>query len=322
MSAIQPVKWNGEPISSAGIFSDVAMSAYHGPRLCIGPSVSSSGLRKIFMASPMEFWVEAAINPNRIEKRDSEAFILGRAAHHLFLGEADFRKHFSFRPDEFPDWRTKAARDWRANETLSGRSVLDPKQVEIIQGMGGLLPWQKGLRDSGIRNTALVVNSGLLSGWIEQSIVWQDRETGVWLKARPDAIPSDSGLFSDFKTTTSIDDRSIRSTLDEYRYDMQAALIRRGAREVLGIEMQGFVLVFAEKTPPFGVRVVELKPDDLEEGEKDIQTAIRVLAHCLETGRWFGPGGTQTDAVYIGRSDWSRKWSEMRRSFLEGEIAA
>lgn len=322
MADLTPIQWAGKPISTPGFYADVPMSAYHGANLCDGPSVSSSGLRKIFGGSPMQFWIECPLNPDRLPAPDSDAFVLGRAAHHLLLGERDFAKHFAIRPEQWADWRTNAAKEWRAAKVLEGITVLDGKQVEQVRGMAGLLPWQKGLVDSGLINTAIVTDNDLLKGLIEHTLVFRDEETDVWLKSRPDVIPTSSGVFVDLKTTTSVDFDSIVRTLNDCRYDMQAALIGRACKAVLGIEMTAFLLIFVAKTAPFEVAVVELTHDDLVEAEKDLQVAIRVFARGIKEGRWPGAGGTQSDARPVGRSDWARKRAENRRLFLEQELAA
>ncbi len=270
----------------------------------------------------MEYWVESPLNPNRLEVEEKEVFAIGRAAHHVFLGEEDFDLHFSVRPDEWDSWRTKDAKAWRVDETARGKTVLDPGQIEQIRGMAGLLPWQKDLEDSGLKNSAMV-RGGILNGKIEHSVVWKDPETGIWIKSRPDAIPEDDGVNADLKTTVAVDYESLRrSAMDNLRYDMQAALARMGMRQVCGIDLTNFALVFVMKKPPHAVRIVEIKTAAMDEAEKDIRTALRVFAHCLEKKRWPGPGGMESDAEYIEMSAWGRKNADFRREFLEREIKA
>ncbi|WP_051356395.1 PD-(D/E)XK nuclease-like domain-containing protein [Azorhizobium doebereinerae] len=298
----------GKKIAEAGVY-DLPMEDYHA-QPCDGPSVSSSGLRTVFSVSPAHFWAESSLNPNRDEQKDKGHFALGRAAHHLILGEADFRRIFSVRPSEFPDWRTKASQEWKAKQALERKTVLVPADLDLISGMAGSLA------------THPLVQHGILNGEIERSLLWRDPETGIWLKSRPDAIPTDSGDFSDLKTTTSVAPDDIQRTIGDYRYDMQAAVVRRAAREVLGVEMVSFNLVFVEKTAPFCVSVVEIPPADIDMADIDLQVALRTIAHCLETGKWPGPGGTQSDARSIYISDWMRKRNEARRAFLEQELAS
>lgn len=325
---MQVIRWNGRPIDKPGIYSGVPMSIYHSGELCVGPSISSSGLRAIFnpKVGPLGYWVESPLNPNRIEEDDdaNDAFVVGRGAHHLFLGEADFGKYFAIRPAELNDkaWNSNRTdcKEWLDAMADAGLTVLKPAQVEAIKGMAGVLPWQKGLEDSGIANSLIARTS--LRGLVEHTIVHQDPETGIWLLARPDAIPVESTEANDFKTTVEVDDKSLSRTLDAYRYDMQAELVARCLLGAAGIELTSFAFIFAMKKPPHAIRTVELRPADLTEAAADNRVAIRTFARCLETGRWPGPGGTVSDAVALARSEWSLKEAAGRRSILEMELAA
>lgn len=329
---IAPIRWDGEPISRPGVYSNVPIAIYHGADLCVGPSISSSGLRTIFNDSPMEYWIESPFNPVRLIPDEKEAFILGRGAHHLVLGEADFAKHFTIEPATYPDpktgeqkaWNNNATfcREWRAHVTEGeGRAILSVKQIEAIKGMAGVLPWQKGLEDSGLANSA-VVRAGALSGLVEHTIIAQDHETGIWLKSRPDAIPLDSTEFNDFKSTISVDYDSLQRTLDDFRYDMQAVLASICLEQAAGVAFDSYAFVFAMKKPPHAVEIVELKHTDLDEASKDLRIAIDTFARCLETGRWPGPGGGRSDARYIERPPWGLTKSLGRRAQLEQELTA
>lgn len=312
----------GSIIEREGLYSGVPMSAYHGPRLVTGPRATSSGLRRIFSDSPMEYWIESALNPNRLEQADKEAYRLGRAVHHICLGEADFSKHFAIRPDKWNSWRTDDAKKWRAERQFEGLTVLDDDEVDTVRGMAGIQPWQSGLVDSGIANCAFVVDNGLLNGLIEHSILWRDAETGIWLAVRPDAIPVYDGIASDLKTTQDVDVRSIGRTFDDLRYDMQAALIRTGFRIVCNVEITNFSFIFVKKKPPHPVQVIEVPPRDMDAAEADLRTSIRTFARCWERKIWPGPGGTQTDARPVGLTKWGRTSADDRRAFLEQELAS
>src|SRR3990167_8373150 len=309
----------GEKISDSGAFSGVSMARYHGPDLCDGPSISSSGLRQIFTDSPMGYWVESPYNPARIDQSDKEHFVLGRSCHHLLLGEAEFSKYFSVRPEKWDSWRANDAKDWRSKERLAGRTVLDPKQIEAIRGMAGLLDWQKDLDDSGLANSALV-KSGILNGLIEHTVVYRDEETGIYIKVRPDAIPLTDGVAGDLKTPAAVDYESLQGTINSLRYDVQGALIRMALRKVCGIELTNLALIYVMKTPPYAVQPVEIKTEAMDAAEQDIRVALRTFARCMEIGKWPGPGGTQADAMYIEMSGWARKRADARREFLEREM--
>lgn len=322
--------WTGNPISKPGIYSGVPMSVYHGKNLCVGPSLSSSGARKIFGASPMEFWIRCPYNPMALPPEDSRAFIIGRAAHHLCLGEADFKKHFIVRPAEYPDEKTGELKKWTMAAKFCKRwvaeaendmklTVLTPEELETIKGLAGIQPWQKGLTDSGLMNNALV-QAGALHGLVEHTVIAQDKETGVWLKARPDVIPLDSTDANDLKTTEAIDDRSLELTLHNYRYDAQADFVNRCLEGAGAFSLTAFALIFACKKEPHEVAVRELKQCDLADSKLDNDIAIRAFALGMETGRWPGKGGGETDARYLERPEWSRTRAADRRAQLHRAV--
>lgn len=300
---------DGEVITEAGIYADVPMTRYHGPDLCAGPSISSSGLRTIFNQSPAHFWNESPLNPDRISPKEKEAFIFGRAAHHLLLGESDFGKHFSVLPDEFPDFKTKAAREWRDAEIAAGKTVLRPSDLDAIRGMARQMAANP------------LVAAGILNGSIEQTLAWRDPDTGIWLKARPDAIPADGNDVADLKTTGSVEYDALAKTVAELGYAMQGALIRMGFREALSRDMNSFSLVFVEKTAPFCCRVVTLKEADLDDGERAVKASLALFKRCLERGEWPGPGGTQADAEYLELPQWARGRTQARIDHLTMELS-
>lgn len=324
------IPWNGEPISAPGIYSGIGMDEYHAADLCVGPSVSSSQLRTLFTESPLSYWIYSPLNPNRLIQPPKEAYTLGRGAHHLVLGEADFIKHFVVQPEtyetadgEVKPWSGNAniCKAWKKAVTAAKQTILTPKQIEVIQGMAGVLPWQDGLDECGLKNS-WVYAARLLEGLVEHSIIAQDRETGLWIKSRPDVIPLASLMFNDFKTTQDVSDAAIRRTLDDYRYDMQAQLADQCLQGAAEERFDSFGFVFAEKGVPHSIAVAELDASDLEEAEKDNRTALRTLARCIDTGKWPGPTGTRGDAACIRRSDWSRNLAAERRAALEQALEA
>jgi hypothetical protein len=268
------------------------MDVYHGADLCDGPSVSSSGLRKLSNQSPAHYWCESPYNRDRIEREETASLTLGRAAHHLLLGEDDFNTLYVVRPEKWDSWRTNDAKAWKAAQEADGRTVLLSTQLETIRGMARSLAAHP------------LIDAGILNGAIEQTIVWKCKDTGVWLKARPDAIPNDAGDFADLKTTTSVQTADLARTIAEYGYHQQASLIAAGWRSISGKDIESFSFVFIESKPPFCTRIVTLKDADLARGERQNHVAIKTFAKCMATGEWPGPGGA--DAEYLELPTWAQ----------------
>lgn len=317
------IPWDGEKISAPGVYSGIDGDSYHSGQLCVGPSISSTGLRTIFTKSPMAFWVNSPLNPNRLPQEDGRHFILGRALHVLALGEKGFREQFVVRPEEYDDgngpkkW-TRAAKyckQWEAEAEEMGLDILTPTELEQIKGMCGLHPWQEGLEDSGLRNNALV-RAGILEGLIEHTVVAIDKETGIYLLSKPDTIPTASREASDLKSTLSVAPGDLQRTLGDLRYDLQGAVISTCLEQAADFRLENFSLVFVCKQPPHEVAVRELRPFDLDASALDLQAALRTFAICMERGKWPGVGGGEDDARFLERSQISRDRAIERREQL------
>lgn len=302
---MKTIKWDGKPISESGLYGGIPLETYHSADMCSGPSISSSGLRKIFNESPAHFYVDWPGNPSGVEQKDARHFIVGRAVHHLMLGEPFFAKLFAIQPEDYEDEKTGEVKKWNNNSNAcrrwhearrsEGRAVLTNGDIEAIKGMAQRL------------GSNAIVRHGALNGLIERSIFWQDKKTGFWLKSRPDSIPGDSGDFVDLKTCQSVLMPDIVRTIGDLAYHQQGALVRQAAREVLGIDRPTFTLIFVEKTPPYCERIVTLKDSDLDRGEKQNRAAMDQFAACLKAKHWPGPGGDREDAEYVEISEYQQK---------------
>lgn len=317
MTTVRKIE-DGEIVTEPGIY-DISIDRYHS-QVCDGPSLSSTGIRRL-LTSPAHYWKHSELNPHRVEEDDKDAFILGRAAHHLLLGEREFGKHFVVSP--FDSFRTNEAKKWKADQIEAGRTVLTEAQVEKIRGMAGLLPWQRGMTNCGLQNTPLVMG-GALSGEIERSLFW--REGNVWLKARPDAIPGDSNDFSDLKTISSksgtgLSDFDLIRSIRDRRYYVQGAMVGMGADRVLKRKMTGFHLIFVDTGDVHAVSPITIDDDDLIRGERAVFVAIQIFERCLASGVWPGPTARQADARKLPLFDNDRKAFDAHLDLIEKEFA-
>lgn len=293
---IQSIRWDGKPISAPGIYSGVPIEIYHRADICDGPSVSSSTLRDLWSVSPAYCWSRSPLNPKRVPEKESESKILGGATHALICGEP-FADRYVVKPATF------LGEKWNGNRIdckrqiaqwkREGKEMLTEGDVEKIQGMAAALSLNP------------LVLAGILNGLIERSIFWKDSETGLWLKTRPDAIPSDSGDFSDLKTTQSVLYHDLQKTIGTYGYHQQGGLILEGAKAI-GLEATSFTLVWVESAPPHCVRVQQLRDEDLARGTRQNRVALRTFANCLANNAWPGPGDDHADAEFVDLPDWRR----------------
>lgn len=103
---------------------------------------------------------------------------------------------------------------------------------------------------------------------------------------------------------------------------MQAALTGMASEALLQRPLQTFSLVFVEKALPFCVRVITIKPDDIERGARQVGAAVRTFAECWANQHWPGPGGDQQDAEFLDCPDWSRTSIDNRLALFDLERSA
>jgi hypothetical protein len=273
--------WDGQPIAEPGIYRKVPMADYHG-QLTVGPSISSSGLRTIENKSPLHYWATSYLNENRIEDDDeNEAFILGRAAHTLLLSEDGFRDDYVVRPEKYEDdagkWKpwsgnANVCKEWLDARKQEGKTVLLKSQVDAIKGMAENLS-----KDP--------IAADLLRGRIERSIVTLDRQTGVWVKSRPDSIPAD-GIIADLKTCADASQRGVSRAIIDSGYLMQMALAITSLEEAGQKQINEAVLLFVEKKPPYAFNIKPLDNGDLYTAMRQNRRALNTFAECLKSGDW------------------------------------
>ena len=284
----------GQKIDRAGCF-DMDIELYH-TQCCEGFSVSSSGLRLLEEKSPLHFWAKY-IDPDREEEEQKTHFNLGQACHTLFLGDGSFFNTFAVRPAEFDSWRTKAAKQWKEDMEGLGKYVLIPAELQKIEGMARMLGKEP-----------MIKQHGLLSGFIERSLIWKDKETGIWLKARPDVIPPIENTIVDLKTIgTSASDDDCQKAIGGRCYHMQLALVNMGMEALFGRTIEEFILLFVETNAPYAYNLKPVDQRAIFLGECQIRRALRTLADCLERDHWPTYKGSGNHAFLPG---WTQKTLE------------
>jgi len=305
------IKWTpGFRVTKPCIVSGMPNEVYHGD-CCDGPSASSSVLRTITGESPADYWDKSYLNPDAEPQEDTKALTMGRAVHHLILGQQKFSEWFVIQPTEYFHSKEKVTKPWNNNATdckswnkaqkEAFKSILTEADAEAIRGMAKSLAKDE------------MVRAGLLNGLTEHSLFWKDK-TGLWVKIRPDTIPvlniaGASADIVDLKTIESVIYEDCERSYRNYALFQQAALIRQGLKEVLNISVSTFTLFFVEKKRPFSTRPMLLKDADMDLGDQANRVALDVMHHCLLHKTWPGPGrGPGRDLIeYLGLSDAGRE---------------
>jgi hypothetical protein len=123
----------------------------------------------------------------------------------------------------------------------------------------------------------------LQSGWAEASAWGECPVTGVGCKGRFDWF--DEGRILDLKTTEDASPAAFARSTVNLRYHWQAAHYLALA-EMIGVPAPQFAWIVVEKSPPFGVALYHLTPEDLERAHSERLALLRSFAECLEQDDW------------------------------------
>jgi len=295
-----------EPIiTEAGAYPDIAMSDYHrAPNLLPGSSLSSSGAKRIINQSAFHYWYDSPLNPARPDEEDKPHFNIGKAAHDMLLLGDDWRAKYHVTPKGFSTTaknKFAAAIEERDAATEAGTPVLRYQDAEVVEAVTKAI---------GANKDAL---NALSAGLPEMTLAWQDKETGVWLRARPDWLPfsvvngAAVRAVTDLKflAMTHCRPHGFSKALFDFGYHQSAAFYDDGIEAIYGRRATNWLFVAVEKDAPHSVSVYELPTQDVERGRVQNRAAIRIFADCLAADKW--PSYTSEEIQMVGLPAWGRR---------------
>lgn len=252
------------------------------------------------MQSPRVF--EAKHINGSWEEEDSSALVIGSIVHEILLLNHDRRLR---RPEQFADYRTKAAQEWKREAIAAGYVTLtdtEYRQVEFA-----LRSLRKGLAQIGNPHQHP-------DAIIETPIVWEhvtdDGET-ILCRCMPDIlIPLvDRYLGFDIKTILHCTPDEIRKSSREHRYDIQKVHYWEGI-ESLGMPCDSFTFIYGEKSQPVRPAATQtIGPERTAEAIIERREALKELSRRMamhEKGdplAWADPW--ESDVIV---SEFNPKW--------------
>jgi hypothetical protein len=288
-------------ITAPGAYPNITNEQYHRTEICPAPSISASGLKTLLRKSPRHYWFDSCLNPNRPEEKDKAHFRIGKAIHDVLLLTDRWPQFYFTVPDGFSlAHHKKWAEEIPAYEEAVARgcTVLRQSETDTIMAMA-----------EAIRGNEFAAAT-LAAGDPETTLAWQDPETGVWLRARPDFLPwsvqqrREIMAVPDLKTAADGSQRAFQRAINEHGYHMSAALYCDGIKAIFGHYPTHWLHVVLEKEPPYCVALWELPQEDIERGRWLNRFAIRSFAKCLETGKFPGYADEPSPC---GLPGWQRK---------------
>jgi PDDEXK-like domain of unknown function (DUF3799) len=261
-----------EPVLGPGRYPALSMSEYQADP-CPRPSLSASIAHVLLSRSPLHAWTaHPRLNPEWVPETN-ERWDLGAAAHMMILRGDVWKEEITV--CDFPDWRSKNAQTMRAQARTRGRYPVLLAQYAELERL--VLTFEAHPARRFFRN-----------GTAEVSLIWQDPETGIYCRCRPDWLPDDPAFpVADYKTTENArPDEWARRWLVPQGGLLRAAFYAEGLRRAAGIARPCLCYVVQEIAAPYAitVQVIEHDSEAMAIGRAMVRRAIESFAECLARG--------------------------------------
>lgn len=256
---------------------DISEGVYHADP-AVMPSLTASVAKVLLSQSPRHAWhAHPRLNPS-FEADDDAKFDMGTACHALLL-----QRGKTIQVVDAEDWRTNAAKQARDDARNAGKTPLLRKQYDAA-----LLMAQAAREQIKVHEEAA---DAFLVGTPEQTLIWTEVVDGfeVWCRARLDWLPPEGwNVLYDYKTTgnEAHPDAWGSRTLWDTGADIQAAFYARGFAKLRGLPEVHFRFVVQETFEPHALCVHALAPAAMAMAQRKVDTALRMWAWAMRTGRW------------------------------------
>lgn len=226
------------------------------------PEWSYSSMKKI-IDSGIDYAVAA--KAGELGEPQSRAIDLGQLAHMLVLGGED-----TFAICEYPDFRTKEAREWRDEQLELGKNIITPDMLaaveKIVKNIENHPHSKKYLFGKGIKH--------------EQQMFAKTAE-GIDLRGQADAIKLVDGeavIVTDIKTTAQFD--KFFKSASWNHYDLQAAVYTLISASHMKVDpsLVNYYFCVAETVAPYRVQYFHASAEFIDAGERKLRACIDAIA--------------------------------------------
>lgn len=261
---------------------DMDINEYH----ALTDYVSSTHLKLLAKKTPahLKFMLDG-----KKKFKSTKSIKIGTNSHDLLSSPIEFMKSIV----EVPEDLNRNHNDYKKLKADNpGKNLFKPSESKVLIDMNTQL----------LSEPAVVALLSSSTGKAEVSCFFQDPETGLKCKIRPDFLP---GMFivTDYKTTKNAAEEAFRSDCFKLGYDIQAAFYTWGM-EILTGEKHAFWFVAQETEEPYLPAIYPADQEMVDCGMEKVRKHLNTIADCKESGRW--PGYITGQFKTISPKSWER----------------
>lgn len=286
---------------SNGIHTNISITDYHANR----SHISATSIKEAKVSLKQFDWFRRGLMP----KSEGTHFDFGNAFELALLDKAGFEKDVAIMQTEY--WVALAQEEKKAEgkEALKvpknsarykaeeskflaanqGKYIIPDKGAQSYEYIEQML--ESCYKDETIRK--------LIEGTEYQlSLFWEDPQTGLQLKTRPDICKRKKNVVVNLKTANDGSPKSFTKDLVNYDYPLQACVEISGCLNTgLMDEVDNYFWLVVEKNPPFNATIYEFDKADIKLCMDELDYLLHKIAEAEEKNEW--PGYTdQADNKY------------------------
>lgn len=190
-------------------------------------AISASQIKQ-FDRGPYWFWKSSPFNPDKEPEKETDALVFGKLCHCMLLEPDKVREEYEV--VDFGASRTNKKYE-AAKQEFPGKIIVSPRELDHATKMI--------LNIKEHRLASLILDGATA----EMPFVWQDKETGMMMKCKLDAVKRTKNgiVVIDYKTSSSIED--VLNWPQKLQYPLQAEVYSRAVEEKYGERPVEFVFI-------------------------------------------------------------------------------
>jgi hypothetical protein len=212
---------------------------------------------------------------------ETDALRQGKALHCAILdGPDEFSRQYRVKS---LDGRTAAGKAEKASMERDGVTCLTSDEHSMIMGIYHEFEQHPALMDT--------LSSDKDVPKFEHAILWEDKETGLLCRAKPDIYGAN--FMIDLKSTRDARPQRFNRQFFDLGYHIQAAHYAAGWESITGQTAEiglDFYFFAAEKSPPFGNTMYGVPRDVMLYGKQERRDLMLKYADCVNKNEWPGYG--------------------------------
>lgn len=245
----------------SGVFTNISNEDYHSRK----EFLSRSSLMD-FAQSPYTYWAKH-INPKRPVKDTTPAMQFGTAFHTYMLEKHLFDEQYAVKPD--PVFLKDVGRELYDAHKRVLEEFEKSKKIVLTRDAWLTLDAMANKILSSKEAMQLIEDAR-----IENSFFWQDEQSGLLLKARPDILHEN--IIVDLKTCADASPRAFQNSMVQGGYHVQGAMIRDAVEATEGRRINNVINICVETKYPHNMAIYIIDEFAIDEG----QTKYKQL--CLD----------------------------------------